>query len=326
MVTNATAGVNTVFRSLRWRPGDEILTINHVYNAVRQSMRWMVRQAGVAIRELPVPLPFSGPDPVVDRIAEALSPATRLVVIDHVTSPTAVLLPVERIIKLCNDRGIDVLVDGAHAPGMIDLNIAKLDCTYYVGNLHKWVCAPIGAGFLWVLPDRQREIRPLVVSHFNEEGFSEAFTWQGTQNIAPWLCVNDALDYFDRFGWNRIRQHNHDMAVWVQQHLTQRWGTEPLTPLDGSMLGSMAAVRLPAELDVFSKPEEIISLLRNQHRIEVPVFDWNGMRLIRPSCQIYNSADQFKRLGDVIDSLRRSRPVGGVARAHAGAPAALQAD
>jgi isopenicillin-N epimerase len=306
MVTNATAGVNAVLRSLRWRPGQEILTINHVYNAVRLSMRWMARQFGVTIRELPIPLPVRSPADVIKLVVEGLSPHTQLLIIDHITSPTALVLPVKEIVAACSERGIDVLIDGAHAPGMIDLNIAELDSAYYVGNLHKWVCAPVGAGFLWVRPDRQHDIRPLILSHFNEDGFTQAFTWQGTQNIGPWLCVADALDYFDRFGWTRVREHNHAMALWVQQFLTQRWGMEPISPADGSMIGSMVSLRLPAELQAFAKPEDLVVLLREQHRIEVPVFDWHGTRLIRPSCQIYNSPDQYKRLADVIDSLRRS--------------------
>ena len=174
-VTNATAGVNAVLRSLSFSQGDEILTTNHVYNAVRKTMEHIAKRAGAVSREIAVPFPIERPTQVVTAIENALSERTRLLVVDHITSPTALIFPLEDIIELCRERDIDVLVDGAHAPGMIELDIERLNPAYYAGNLHKWVCAPPGAAFLWVRPDRQKGIHPPVLSHFVDESFAEEF-------------------------------------------------------------------------------------------------------------------------------------------------------
>jgi isopenicillin-N epimerase len=168
-VTNATEGINAVLRSLALQPGDELLTTNHVYHAVRQAMRLMARRAGATMRELEVPFPVQSAEQIQRTVINALSARTRLLVIDHITSPTALVFPMERIIAGCAAAGVDVLVDGAHAPGMVRLDVAKLGATYYAGNLHKWACAPKGSAFLWVTPDRKKEVHPTIVSHYLDE-------------------------------------------------------------------------------------------------------------------------------------------------------------
>lgn len=302
-VTNATGGVCAVLRSLTFNPGDELVTTNHVYNAVRLSMRHLAERAGARYIEIDLPLPLHSPDDVVRAVEGAITSRTRLVVIDHVTSPTAVLFPVERIIELCEKRGIDVLVDGAHAPGMVALDIETLGAAYYAGNLHKWVCAPSGAGFLWVRPDKQRGVHPLTISHFLDEAFAREFEWQGTRDITPWLCVKDAIAYFKRYGWERVMRHNHEMATWVQWMLTQRWSVEPSTPVDGSMVGSMVTVRLPNQETIirrYGMPEKLQARLYDEYGIEVPVIPWREQWWVRPCCQVYNTAEQYERLGDAV--------------------------
>jgi isopenicillin-N epimerase len=302
-VSNATAAINAVLRSLMLKPSDELLTTTHVYNAVRMTMSYLAQRSGAKYIEEPVDLPLQSPQQVVDVIAGAITSRTRLVVIDHVTSPTAVIFPIEHILRICAERGIDVLVDGAHAPGMIPLNIESLGAAYYAGNLHKWVCAPSGAGFLWVRPDKQQGVHPPTISHFLDQGIAEEFQWQATRDITPWLCVEDSLAYMAEFGWDNVMRHNHEMATWVQQMLCEMWEVEPASPIDGSMLGSMATVVLPRQEHVrkrFGTPEALKAPIYDRYQIEAPVIDWGGRWWIRASCQVYNTADQYERLGRAV--------------------------
>jgi len=302
-VTNATAGVNAVLRSLRLQPGDELLTVNHVYNAIRMTMQYVADRAGATAREIDLPVPIGSPDQIVNTIQDNLRERTRLLIIDEVSSPTAVVFPVEAICRLCEAHGIDVLVDGAHAPGMLDVNIKRLNPAYYAGNLHKWVCAPVGAGFLYVRPDKQTDIHPPVISHFLNQGLVEEFNWQGTRDVTPWLSVPAALEYFNQYGWQRVREHNHAMAVWAQQYLAQQWDVEPVAPTDGAMLGSMVTVFAPREAARFESGEALIDALFEQHGIEVAVFDWNDQRFVRVSCQIYNTVEDYERLAKAVREL-----------------------
>src|SRR5262245_19868684 len=302
-VANATSGINAVLRSLEFKPGDELLTTTHVYNAVRLAMRHLAQRAGAAYAEIDVPMPVASPDDIHDALEAAMSERTRLVVVDHVTSPTAIIFPVERIVQLCADRGVDVLIDGAHAPGMLTLDIERLDAAYYAGNLHKWVSAPSGAAFLWVRPDKQRGLHPNTISHFYDQGLHAEFEWQGTRDITPWLCVEDALSYFRGFGWDQVMRHNHQMAVWAHWVLCQRWNVEPASPVDGSMIGSMATVALPAQerfRAAWKSPDPLQAALYGRYRIEAPIIDWGGRLWTRASCQIYNRPEHYERLADAV--------------------------
>ncbi|MHC4081013.1 MAG: aminotransferase class V-fold PLP-dependent enzyme [Planctomycetota bacterium] len=304
-VTNATNGINAVLRSLRFAPGDELVTTDHVYNAIRQTMRHVARQADARAVEVEIPLPIRSADDVVEPLAATLCDRTRLVVLDHVTSPTAVVFPVEQILSLCAKRGVDVLVDGAHAPGMIDLDVEGFGAAYFAGNLHKWVCGPKGAAFLWVRPDLQSGIHPNTISHFLDDGLPAEFGWQGTRDITAWLCAAEAIDFMDRtLGWDRIRRHNHELAVWAQALLCERWGAEPSTPLDGSMLGSMVTVALPPQAPQhFESTRALQAWLYDKHRIEIPVIEWAKKWWIRASCQVYNTPDQYEFLADAVTEL-----------------------
>lgn len=308
-ITNTTGGVNAVVRSLRFEAGDELLTTTHVYNAVRQALRHMAQRSGAVYREADVPLPLAGDDEVVRAIEAALSPRTRLVCVDHVTSPTAVVFPIRRIVELCAARGIDVLVDGAHAPGMLPLDVEAIGAAYYAGNLHKWACAPIGAAFLWARPERQAGLHPPTISHYLDQGFAQEFLWQATRDITPWLCVEDSLTWMGRLGWDRIMQHNHQMAVWAQAMLCERWNVRSATPIDGRMLGSMATVPLPGQeilRERFDTFKHVAAAIFERDRIEVPIVEWGNAPAqwwTRPCCQIYNRPQQYERLADSVLSL-----------------------
>jgi isopenicillin-N epimerase len=305
LVTNATEGINCVLRSREFSPGDELLTTTHVYNAVRQAMRYVARRSGATYREIEILMPLDSADTILRTIFENLTPSTKLLVIDHITSPTAIVFPIEQILAACAERNIDVLIDGAHAPGMMPLNIGELSPAYYAGNLHKWALCPKGSAFLWVRPDRQAAVHPTVISHHFEKGFLKEVSWQGTRDFAAWFAIARAIQFLNEIGLAKVFAHNHAMAIWVHQTLCQRWNVQPLTPLDGSLLGAMATVRLPPPLDALtdSESQALGRRLHDEFRIEVPTMIFGGKCHLRPCCQIYNQPDEYLRLADAISKI-----------------------
>jgi isopenicillin-N epimerase len=307
LVTNATEGANAVLRSLTFSRGDELVTTTHVYNAVRQAMKNACQQSGATYREIEIPLPVESANGIERFILEGLTERTRLLVVDHITSATALIFPVEAIVAKCNQKGIDVLIDGAHAPGMLPLDVSKISPAYYAGNLHKWGCAPKGSAFLWARPDRQANIHPVTVSHYFGQGMEKEFSWQGTRDISAWLATPASIERMNAIGWPRIMSHNHALAAWVNQMLCHRWNVASISPIDGSMLGSMATVPLPPPLDRLTaeQAENFGGTLHDRYRIEVPIMLWSGKAYIRPCCQIYNLAADYERLAETIESMRQ---------------------
>ncbi len=303
LVSNATEAFNAVMRSIQWSPHDEVVMTNHGYPGINNTVNHLAKFHGFKVREVNISVPITNSDEVRSALSSALSDHTRLVVIDHITSPTALIFPVVDIVEDCKQRGVDVLIDSAHGPGMFDVSPAELGAAYYVGNLHKWVCAPTGSALLWVHPDKQEGIHPLTISNFYGEGFPEEFRWQGTRGIESWLCIPDAIEFGNQWGWDRIRRHNHDLAVWVQQLLCQRWNADSLSPLDGSLLGSMVSIPLPQQAKSFSESEIFQVRLYDEFRIEVPIFPWQDHWLIRPCCQIYNQPEEYERLANAVEQL-----------------------
>src|SRR4051812_10606722 len=333
-VPNATTGVNTVLRSIRLEPGDEILTTDHEYNACQNAARAVAADAGARVVIARVPLPVESPDEVVAAITAAAGPRTRLALFSHITSATALVWPVDRIVAALAERGVETLIDGAHAPGQVPLDLAALErlgLTYYTGNCHKWLCAPKGSGFLWVRPDRQHAIKPLVVSHAANAGrqersyFIQSADWTGTLDPTPYLCLPAALDYMGNVlegGWPALMRRNHELVLLAHELLCRTLGTDPLAPPD--MLGSMAAVEIPDDLQPpppevapNSPPEssygqdELHRVLFERDRIEVPVHLWPPvpqsdrptLRLLRVSAQVYNSLADYERLAQALSDL-----------------------
>lgn len=212
LVTNATEGVNAVLRSLRFDPGDELLTTDHVYNAIRQSMKHRAQETGARYVEAAIRLPAADAASSMRQLLDAVTPRTRLIVIDHVTSPTALRFQVEDVIRAVKGTRAQVLVDGAHAPGAFGLSLRALEADYYAANLHKWVMAPRGSAFLWVPPRLQPGIHPCVISHDWGNGFQAEFDWQGTRDLTAWNSIPAALRWLDELGLDRVIRHNHDLA------------------------------------------------------------------------------------------------------------------
>jgi isopenicillin-N epimerase len=306
-VDNATAGVNAVLRSLDFGPGDELLTTTHVYGAVRRTLQYVAARAGAAIVEADVPFPASGEDEIVAAISERFSPRTRLLVIDHIASPTAIVFPVRRIVQAAKALGIAVLVDGAHAPGQLDLDVPAVGADFYVGNCHKWLFAPKSCGFLWAAPDAQARIHPLVISHGYRSGFLAEFDWTGTRDPGAWLAVNTALDFVDTIGADVLRDRNHALMREAATLIIRQWATQAGAPL--SLFGAMATIAVPTDRGRFKAAPATLEAAAAVHdylwqdrRIEIPVPVFAGRLWVRISAQIYNRIDDYQRLADALSA------------------------
>lgn len=319
-VTNATAGVNAVLRSLRFEPGDELLVTNHGYNACTNVARFVAERSGANVVVAEVPAPVASREEIVDAVLARVTARTRLALVDHITSPTAIVMPIKELVGGLAERGVDTLVDGAHAPGMIPLELKRLGAAYYAGNCHKWLCAPKGAGFLYVRPERQEGLQPPVISHgYNQpragySRFQDAFDWQGTNDPTAWVCVGGAIRFLNRLmpgGIEALMSRNHALAVAASRDMRARLPVRPVCP--DEMLGSMAALALPDSpaatlpLDAASATPvpRLGSQLLEKFGIEVPVYYWPAAprSLVRVSAQAYNHLEQYARLAGALEAL-----------------------
>ena len=328
-VPNATTGVNAVLRSLRFRRGDELLVTNQEYNACRNALNFVAERAGARVVEAPVPFPLESSDAVVNAVLRRVTRRTRLALFDHVTSQTGLVLPVQRLVRELDARGVDALVDGAHAPGMVPLNLNRLGAAYYTGNCHKWLCAPKGAGFLYVRPDRQHLIRPLTISHgansprTDRSRFLIEFDWMGTCDPSAWLCIPAALRFMENLpvrssadrtrkptssGWPAVMDHNRALALAGRNLLGRTLGIPAPSP-DG-MIGALAALPIPDAPGKQSMKSPLYldplqDILLERHEIEVPIIPWPAppRRVLRISAQLYNALPQYERLAQALAEL-----------------------
>jgi isopenicillin-N epimerase len=310
-VVNATSGVNAVLRSRVFAAGDELLVTDHAYNACRNTLNFVAERAGARVVVVTVPFPVGSPGEVVDAVLARVTARTRLALLDHVTSPTGLILPIARLSAALRGRGVDVLVDGAHAPGMLPLDLAALGATYYTGNCHKWLCAPKGSAFLWTRRDRQLDVRPLTISHGasavwpGRSRFRLEFDWTGTTDPTAWLTVPRALEYLGGLlpgGWPVLMARNHALAVEARRLLCETLDTPPPCPDD--MIGSLASLRLP-DGDGEARWRRTDPLQRRLFEawgIEVPVMSWPAAprRLIRVSAQLYNRREHYEHLARAL--------------------------
>ena len=302
-VTNATMGFNAVLRSLAFEPGDELLATTHTYAACRNTLDFVAARTGASIVVATLPFPLRDEQEILDAVLARAGPRTRLAVLDHVTSPTALVLPLARLVAALRERGIETLVDGAHAPGMVPLALTELGAAYYTGNAHKWLCAPKGAAFLHVRRDKQAGLHPPVISHGYRQGFQAEFDWTGTFDPTPWLCIPEALRYLGGLlpgGWSELMARNRRLALQARDVLCSALKIEP--PAPDAMIGSMASIPLPA-------PEPGSPVARLDHDALGEWFRERGVRtwlyphpvpLLRLSAQLYNDLDQYRQLAALL--------------------------
>ncbi len=315
-VANATHGINAVLRSLTFQRGDEILVTNQEYNASRNAAEYAAGRAGAKVVVAPVPFPLESPEQVVAAILDKVTRRTRLAMVDHVTSQTGLVYPMARIAAELAKCGVELLVDGAHAPGMIPLNLRKLGATYYTGNCHKWICAPKGAAFLYVAPERRAEIRPLSISHgansprTDRARFLIEFGWTGTADFSAFLCIPKALETIGGLlpgGWRDVRAHNRALVLAGRRILCE--ALKISAPAPEEMIGSLASVPIPEKPrgtkrkpPLFAFFDPLQDALFRKHKIEVPIIHWpaSPKRVLRISAQLYNSVPQYERLAQAL--------------------------
>jgi isopenicillin-N epimerase len=314
-VPNATVGVNTVLQSLRFELGDELLTNDHEYNATINAMRAVATRDGARVVIARIPFPIGGAGEALEAILREVTPRTRLVVVSHVTSPTALILPVEELVADLAARGIDTLVDAAHAPGMVPLDLDRMGAAYWTGNGHKWLCGPKGAAVLWVRADRRERIHPIAVSHganapiVDRSRFRLEFDWTGTPDPTAYLTLPAAIDWMAALpgGWPATMAANHQLALAGRDRLAAALGIDP--PAPDSMLGSMAALPIDAVPDE-AAAKALGRRLLDEHRIQVPIGPWpvraardaaaRPRILVRISAQRYNEPADYERLASAL--------------------------
>lgn len=313
LVPNATTGVNAVLRSLEFQAGDELLCLDHAYNACKNVLDHVAARWGARVVVAEVPFPLQDPMEVTEAVLRAVSKQTRLAMIDHITSPTGLVLPVEHILPALHDRGIETLVDGAHVPGQLDLDIQALAPTYYTGNCHKWLCTPKGAAFLYVQPEKQEQIRPHVISHGANapagarSRFLMEFDWPGTGDPTAFACIPAAIEFLEGLmpgGLEGLRQHNRALVLEGRKILCA--ALEIPAPAPESMIAHLAAVPIPDAPPGQVVPamgiDPLYDRMFKEERIEVPIFPWPAAphRLLRISAQAYNEPGQYHRLAQAL--------------------------
>jgi isopenicillin-N epimerase len=298
-VDNATTGLNAVLRSLHFTVNDEILIADLAYGAITKTCEYVARISGARVVRLEPPFPQTSPEAVLEAFVAAMTTHTKIVVLDHITASTALVLPVRQIAEACHSRGVPVLVDGAHAPGALDLNIAELGVDWYVGNLHKWGFVPRSCGILWAAKEHQTNLHPTVISWGLDQGFTQEFDLLGTKDPTAALAAPAALEFIAALGADQMRHHNNSLA-WQGAHLlAQHLGTTFAIPK--SMVGTMAAVPLPDSAG--SSGEAAFALqhaLLYQDHIEIPILEVRGRLYARISAQVYNQTSDIEHLADCL--------------------------
>ncbi|MEO8207521.1 MAG: aminotransferase class V-fold PLP-dependent enzyme [Chloroflexota bacterium] len=322
-VPNATTGVSAVLRSLSFQPGDELLTTNHEYNATLNALAETARVHGAQVVQARLPVEITSDDEVIKAIMGAVTSRTRLALVSHITSPTGTILPIERLVAALSDRGVDTLVDAAHSPGQVGVDVTALGAAYWTGNGHKWLCGPKGSAMLHVRADRRARIRPLTISHgWNDlrpdrPRLHREFDWTGTSDPAPLLALPTAIEVVGGLhadGWSGVMAANHELAIRGRDAIVAALGVETRIPPE--LHGSMAIIILPIE-PTDAAAQRLHAALQEEDRIEVPItpFPVPGARaapgddpssvMVRISAQRYNEPADYDRLAEAL--VRRLR-------------------
>ncbi len=312
-VPNATHGMNIIARSLELAPGDEVLGTDHEYGAVERTWRFICERQGARYRTQPIALPVSTAEAIVEQLWRGVTERTRLIVVSHISSPTALIFPVADIARRAAAQGILTAVDGAHAPGQLDLNLEAIGADFYVGNGHKWMSGAVGAGFLYAHPNRQQLLKPLVVSwgwEPREPGpspFQDYFGWIGTDDPAAYLSMPAAIAFQRAHDWQKVRAACHGLASQAQAQIAAITGLPSISPASPEWWAQMCVAPLPTSEDLSAK--ELQRRLWDEFQVEIPIVEWQGYRFVRLSIQVYNSVADVKRLLDGLKQFELPRAV-----------------
>ena len=309
LVTNATTGLKIVAKSLPLKPGDEILTTDHEYGALEKTWEFIARKTDSKFVKTTVPIPLLSAEQFTESVWSGVTKRTRILFLSHITSATSLLFPISELIKRAKERGILTIIDGAHVPGHINLNLETLGADFYSGNCHKWMLTPKGSAFLYVKPEMQKLIEPLVVSHgwnpdsekvgaFGNSQFIDSMEFQGTRDIAAFLSIPDAIRFLEKHRWSEIQKDCHNLAWDASNMIGEITGLPPLVSEEMRGGLQMVSIQLP-ECNV----ETLKTRLYDEFHIEIPVFQWKNLFIIRISIQGYNTMDDVKNLLDALKIL-----------------------
>lgn len=306
---NVTVSLNIVARSLKLGPGDEILTTDHEYGAIDRTWRFLAKEQGFKYINQHITLPLITGEQFVDDLWQGVTPKTRVICLSHITSPTALIFPVKKIIDRAREAGIITVIDGAHVAGQLPLQLDALGADFYGGNLHKWLCAPKGAGFLYARPEVQHLLKPLIVSWGYESETPSGSTfvdhndWWGTRDISAFLAVPAAIEFQKNHQWDEVRKACHELVRKAQQQICEITGLSPLHSSADHWFAQMAAAPLPADTD----NARLKTQLYDEYRIEIPLVEWQGNKLIRVSVQGYNTERDIEILCRALSRLLYER-------------------
>ena len=316
LVKNATQGVNTVLHSLTFNRGDELLTHSHVYGACLHALRYTAEKSGCNIVTADIPFPLNSPEEVKSAILSKVGPRTKFALIDHITSASGIIFPIREIVSELEAAGVEVLVDGAHAPGMVELDLEEIGASYYTGNCHKWICTPKGSAFLHVRKDKQNKISPLQISHHHDRNkgkacyWSDQFIWPGTDDFTAWCLIGDSLRFMGSLmgSWDVLRKHNRDLCLEARKMIAGSTGVS--LPAPEEMIGHLGTIPLRTKPEIpdsfFNYTPGEKKRLLEEFGIQVPVFltMWDKPTLwVRISAQAYNSPEQYRYLAECIGRL-----------------------
>lgn len=304
-VTNATTGLNIVARGLDLGLQDEVLATDHEYGALDRTWKYLAHKQGFKYINQPVSVPVHSAEDFLNHLWAGVTSRTRVIFLSHITSPTALTFPVAEVCRRARELGIITIVDGAHAPGQIPLQLDTLGADFYSGNLHKWLCAPKGSAFVYARPEWVKRIEPLIVSwgydseHPGTSRLVDYVEWQGTRDISAFLAVPAAIQYQKDHDWDHVRASCHQLAVETVRKITDLYQCDPLSPLTSEWFYQMAGAPLPDSVDV----ETLHRRLYESYRIEIPILEWNGHKLARCSFQAYNTPDDAAALIEALTAL-----------------------